>query len=241
MTTHTVVRGDTLWDLAQRFYGDPRLFPVIAAANHIANPNLIFPGQVLVIPPRPAPPPPAPPVTHTVVPGDTLWDLAKRFYGDPFRYHQIAAANNIADPDLIFPGQVLVIPGLGGPPTPTPTPVPGPRLVAETDDAHIIVRFGVQNLLEQKTPANAVPPVTPPPIAQARAADGSRVVFELPKGTQMPFTVAGVLARPDHAGPAGAATGGAAPRGRRRNAHPRPPSSPRLRPTTRPRSRRPTG
>ena len=71
--------------------------------------------------------------------------------------------------------------------------MPGPRLVAETDDAHIIVRFGVQNLLEQKTPANAVPPVTPPPIAQARAADGSRVVFELPKGTQMPFTVAGVL------------------------------------------------
>jgi LysM repeat protein len=193
MTTHTVVPGDTLWDLAQRFYGDPRLFPLIAAANHIPNPNLILPGQVLIIPQRPAPPPPPPTATHVVVPGDTLWDLAKRFYGDPFRYHEIAAANHIANPDLIIPGQKLVIPGLPGPPDPNPTPgpTPGSRLVAVTDDAHIIVRFGVQNLLEEKTETK--PPVAPPPIARARAANDSRVVFELPKGSEIPFTVSAML------------------------------------------------
>jgi nucleoid-associated protein YgaU len=185
MTTHTVVPGDTLWDLAQRFYGDPWLFPLIAAANHIPNPNLIFPGQVLVIPPRPAPPAPAAPVTHKVVPGDTLWDIAKRFYGNPFRYHEIAAANGIANPDLIFPDQVLVIPGLSGP-APVPTPSTGTRLVAVADGAHLIVRFGIQNVFEQAT-------VTKPTRAKARAADDSRVVFELPKGTEMPFTVAGLL------------------------------------------------
>lgn len=187
-TTHTVVPGDTLWDLAQRFYGDPWLFALIAAANHIPNPNLIFPGHVLVIPPRPGPPPPSAPVTHTVVPGDTLWDLAKRFYGDPFRYHQIAAANGITNPDLIFPGQVLVIPGLPGP-SPTPSPSPkGPRLVAVTDDAHLIVSFGAQNVFEEATFGGP-----PPAVAGARAANDSRVVFDLPNGSEMPFTVAGIL------------------------------------------------
>ena len=50
---------------------------------------------------------------HTVVNGDTLWDLAQQYYGDPFDWRRIWTANqaNIADPNLIMPGQVLVIPG----------------------------------------------------------------------------------------------------------------------------------
>ncbi|MEE2900605.1 MAG: LysM peptidoglycan-binding domain-containing protein [Gemmatimonadota bacterium] len=50
---------------------------------------------------------------HTVVNGDTLWDLAQQYYGDPFDWRRIWTANqaNIADPNLIVPGQVLVIPG----------------------------------------------------------------------------------------------------------------------------------
>ncbi|WP_406230254.1 LysM peptidoglycan-binding domain-containing protein [Nocardia sp. NBC_01009] len=189
MTTHTVSPDDTLWDLAQRFYGDPRLFPLIAAANQIPNPNRIFPGQVLVIPPRPAPPRPAPPFTHTVISGDTLWDLAERFYGDPFKYHLITAANDIGNPHAIFPDQVLVIPGLSGQPGPTPDHPRGSRLVAVTEDAHIIIRFGVQNLHEEATFTGAPEPT----VARARAADDSRVVFELPKGTELPFTVSGAL------------------------------------------------
>jgi nucleoid-associated protein YgaU len=184
-TTHTVVPGDTLWDLAQRFYGDPWLFPLIAAASHIPNPNLIFPGQVLVIPPRPAPPASAPPTVYTVVPGDTLWDIASRFYGNPFRYPEIAAANRIPNPDLIFPDQRLVIPGLPGP-APDPAPSTGTRLVAVSEGAHLIVRFGVQNIFEQAKDRTD-------PRALARAANDSRVVFELPKGTETPFTVAGIL------------------------------------------------
>ncbi len=46
-----VVRGDTLWGLSRRFYGDGTQWPQIAHANRsIANPNLIFPGQDFVIP-----------------------------------------------------------------------------------------------------------------------------------------------------------------------------------------------
>ncbi|MCL6638444.1 MAG: L,D-transpeptidase family protein [Firmicutes bacterium] len=48
-----------------------------------------------------------PPVIHLVRPGETLWEIARR-YGKPVK--EIAAANNLANPDLIFPGQKLVIP-----------------------------------------------------------------------------------------------------------------------------------
>ena len=51
--------------------------------------------------------------SHTVVDGDTLWDLAQRYYQDPFDWRRIWEANrtDITDPNLILPGQMLVIPG----------------------------------------------------------------------------------------------------------------------------------
>lgn len=66
-TFYTVIRGDTLFDIAQRFYGDGNKFPIIAQANGIADPDRIFPGQVLRIPditspdPGPGPDPHQPP------------------------------------------------------------------------------------------------------------------------------------------------------------------------------------
>lgn len=48
--------------------------------------------------------------TYTVVEGDWLSKIAGRAYGDITAYEKIAKANNIQNPDLIYPGQVLVIP-----------------------------------------------------------------------------------------------------------------------------------
>lgn len=48
--TYTVVAGDTLWAIAERFYGDGNKYPQIAEASGIANPDLIHPGQELTIP-----------------------------------------------------------------------------------------------------------------------------------------------------------------------------------------------
>jgi LysM repeat protein len=48
--------------------------------------------------------------TYTVQPGDTLWDIAERVYGDGSEYPRIAAASGISDPDRIDPGQTLTIP-----------------------------------------------------------------------------------------------------------------------------------
>ncbi|WP_433563293.1 LysM peptidoglycan-binding domain-containing protein [Nocardia sp. CA-151230] len=56
------------------------------------------------------PPPPPAAQTYTVEPGDTLWAIAERFYGDGNRYQEIADASGIDNPDLIQPGQVLTIP-----------------------------------------------------------------------------------------------------------------------------------
>ncbi len=56
--TKLVRPGHTLWALSQNFYGDPTRYPVIYEANkwEIHNPNLIYPGEVFVLPtfgPRP--------------------------------------------------------------------------------------------------------------------------------------------------------------------------------------------
>ncbi len=90
--------------------------------------------------PEPAPASTAP--TYTVVAGDTLWHISRRLLGDPLRYPELATRNRIPNPDLILPGQVLLLdqaattvpapqttPSTTSQPTqqPTPTAVPTPR------------------------------------------------------------------------------------------------------------------
>ena len=57
-------------------------------------------------------PEPAPAVSITVQPGFTLWGIASQQFGDGVMYVQVFAANKdkIRDPDLIYPGQIFVIP-----------------------------------------------------------------------------------------------------------------------------------
>jgi len=54
--------------------------------------------------------------THTVVDDDTLWDLAQFYYQNPYEWRVIWEANrdSIADPNLIYPNEVFIIPGLPG-------------------------------------------------------------------------------------------------------------------------------
>ena len=47
---YQVQAGDTLWELAERFYGDGRLFRVISVINHLTDPDNIVVGQGLEIP-----------------------------------------------------------------------------------------------------------------------------------------------------------------------------------------------
>jgi LysM repeat protein len=100
---HVVQRGESLLTIAARYR---TTWQAIAAANNLANPNLIVPGQRLTIPSGGAPPP-AQPRTYTVQRGDNLTVIAARF-GTTVQI--IMAANSIANPNYIAPGQVLTIP-----------------------------------------------------------------------------------------------------------------------------------
>lgn len=105
---HTVVEGDTVWELARR-HGTS--VEAIAHANNLANPSFIRIGQVLTIPGAPAHPAStaaATSTTYTVVAGDTLSRIAKR-HGTTV--DALVAANAIKDPNFIRIGQVLTLPG----------------------------------------------------------------------------------------------------------------------------------
>lgn len=151
--TYVVQAGDTLSSIAHT-YGVS--VASIVTANGIANPNFITVGQELIIPgvdgqTNPtggssgsgssgsgssgggSTTVPAGGTTYTVLPNDSLSKIAGTF---GVTVASIAEANNIEDINLIYAGQVLVIPGSSGssgggttnpPPAPTavPTPTPG--------------------------------------------------------------------------------------------------------------------
>jgi len=48
--THTVQKGDTLWDICQKYYGDPNLWPKLWEMNpFVTNPHLLKPGDIITL------------------------------------------------------------------------------------------------------------------------------------------------------------------------------------------------
>lgn len=131
---YTVVSGDTVWGIAQRYDSS---VDAIIKTNGLPNSGFLSIGQTLVVPVRTNQPPPATftpvptdipgsggPVTggsgtYVVQTGDTMFALARRFNTT---VATLAQLNNILNPALIYPGQVLRVPGATLPPTPTPVP-----------------------------------------------------------------------------------------------------------------------
>jgi LysM repeat protein len=96
---YTVEKGDTLGRIA-RDHGVS--LSDLVKANNISNANLIHPGQVLVIPGEEG----EPAQIHIVSSGETLNKIAVKY---DVSAASIAKINSLANPDLIRPGQELVI------------------------------------------------------------------------------------------------------------------------------------
>jgi hypothetical protein len=48
-------------------------------------------------------------IRHVVQPGESLWRISRDLLGDPLLYLRVAKLNQLADPDLLEPGQILVL------------------------------------------------------------------------------------------------------------------------------------
>ena len=52
--THTVVNGDTLWDLSSQYLSDPMMWPALWSYNpQVTNPHWIYPGDIIYLEPKP--------------------------------------------------------------------------------------------------------------------------------------------------------------------------------------------
>ncbi|BCJ88117.1 LysM peptidoglycan-binding domain-containing protein [Effusibacillus dendaii] len=107
MITHLVQQGDTLWKIAQK--NGVTLSSLIAANPQIPDPDKLDVGQVIHIPVHGnMPEPTGTMTTYTVQEGDTLWKIAKET-GNSLA-NVIAANPQIANPEMIAPGQIINIP-----------------------------------------------------------------------------------------------------------------------------------
>ncbi len=127
------------------------------------------PAVTVTVDEAPVPPPlspdrpeaPAARPTYEVQRRDTLWDIAERHLGDPFRWQEIFAINQgcpqadggcLTDPDLIYAGWLLQLPadavGVAPPPPPGPPPAQAPAGQDPTEDPTSLVIEGGMVLID---------------------------------------------------------------------------------------------
>lgn len=128
--THVIQRGDTLYEIAQRFGVS---VAELISANNIQNPQRLQIGHTLIIP-RPASAAPDAVVpsqdggdSYVVQHGDVPYEIAQRF---GVSVDALLAANQIADPRRLIVGEILIIPQDGVVPVAETTPVAVPLAVA---------------------------------------------------------------------------------------------------------------
>jgi nucleoid-associated protein YgaU len=119
--THKVAENENLWTIAEKRYSSGYNWVDIAKANNLTNPDQIVVGQELKLPKAAvikvedpaAEVASGPSITsgsYTVAEGDHLWGIAVRAYGDGYKWSEIAHENNLTNPNIIHPGNVLKLP-----------------------------------------------------------------------------------------------------------------------------------
>ncbi|MBU0569532.1 LysM peptidoglycan-binding domain-containing protein [Patescibacteria group bacterium] len=123
---HKVEKGETLWSISEKYYDSGYNWVDIANENELANAGEIEVGQELSIPSI------GPSIvtvevdttenvvetstdaisgaTYEVCEGDNLWKIAVRAYSDGYKWTDIANENELENPNVIHPGNVLTLP-----------------------------------------------------------------------------------------------------------------------------------
>jgi hypothetical protein len=120
---YVVKPGDTLWDIAERVYGDGTQWQKLYFNNQdvIDNPRMLMPGMKIMLdatdkgqqlPPNQKPEDKPGHVPYTVQSGDNLSDISARTTGDARNWGDIYGASDElgSNPNMIFPGQNAQIP-----------------------------------------------------------------------------------------------------------------------------------
>jgi len=122
---YQVIKGDNLWEIAVKEYGDGYQWTKIAAANNLKNASVISVCQKIVIPKSEA----SKEVVskqndnsqvivqgsdYKVVKGDSLWKIAVRAYSDGYQWTRIWKENKskLNNPNGLEIGMILNIPKL---------------------------------------------------------------------------------------------------------------------------------
>ncbi|MBI2518531.1 MAG: LysM peptidoglycan-binding domain-containing protein [Opitutae bacterium] len=206
VSTYTVQKGDSLWSIAKKNH---LTVGELAKANSLGASTPLQPGKKLIIPGKPgaaaspkdlgtapaaaaAADKPATPahaagseaVKHTVLAGESLGTIARKYQ---VTVGELAAANNITDPAKIRVGQTLAIPGFKavGAKKPSAKPAASAPATAAADKP-----------AAETAPANAVPHFeikAPPPgqdldagLKDNTATDVPTIKVEEPKTEEPP-------------------------------------------------------
>lgn len=106
---YKVKKGDSLYKISKRVLGTGIKWTNIYRLNSdiIKNPDLIYPEQRLIVKGIP----------YKIKKGDSLYNISKNIYGDPFFWEKIYVINSniIKNPELIYPNQTIILPVLKKP------------------------------------------------------------------------------------------------------------------------------
>ena len=119
--TYTVKLNDDLWGIAEKMYGSGFNAADIARANNLSEPYTLTENQILIIPSIAPKKPTQGDITeqaaqtqrvteYVVQPGDYLWQIAEKIYGDGNQMGRLIDANRIPYPYNVEEGQKLLVP-----------------------------------------------------------------------------------------------------------------------------------